>query len=232
MQVPKKVQEEFTEDEKSCKHLAYLLSSNTSTMHGNYLSLCKFIREKDLDPKQVTRSCLAGGLSKERVSEIKRICFASEKIFKGYLNGKLSFRAALAQSRSGAKLDDYVKWQRFFSVFDRLVNKGGNMAPFFHVHEKQALIMMDLTRLETGLGVHKFKGWTVTIKEQQKVKHEPKPSNRRNAKRHALLHSGIPVVGDGCNQVPGQGRTGPDHEASDTQCGGGRENLPDIRKSA
>ena len=170
LRVSKEVQDKFTPDEVELKHLAHQLWESTNTMKGSYLCLCKYIREKQLTPKSVSLACAAGGMSKERISEVKRICFSSDKIFNSYVKGDLSFKAALASCRSGVEVTARVKWDRILSSFDRLVNNGETLQPFIHVHESHALVGIDLRLLADGKKTFSFKKFEVTVKEKQKEK--------------------------------------------------------------
>lgn len=163
--VPKDVQGRFTPAQVECCRFAEAVVQGISDTKSRYMVLCKHIRETNMTPKEVSQACAAGRMSKERISEIKKICFTSDQIFKLYVQGTLSYKAALLSARNGSEVTPRVKWDRILSSFDRLVNAGESVNPFIHIHEKKALILFDLGQLVDGQKTFKFKKHEVTVKE-------------------------------------------------------------------
>lgn len=69
---------------------------NVST---KYLDLCLHIRDKAMAPKLVSKTLAALGFKRSRISEIKRVAFASDTAWKPYEARLIGFDKALELSR-------------------------------------------------------------------------------------------------------------------------------------
>lgn len=100
------------------------LAAKVQCLHdelGNaYYNLCIWIREKQISPKGVSVILQLMGFRKERVAEIKRVCFCSEELWNDYRRRWIGFRSALRMARREKTEGGKGAWLRAFSKMEKL----------------------------------------------------------------------------------------------------------------
>lgn len=173
------IQKDFTEVEQEMTALAKALVKAEIHIKEKYFILCKHIRSEELNPVQVTRCLAAAGLSKERISEIKRVCFTSTPIFNEYLSHKTTFRIALGKARSGARLTERQRAKNFILAARRFVkNYDGNI---WEVTETHCIFTHLLPPPGQSIS-YAPKGYEITVVNNNKPKHnkETKENESKN----------------------------------------------------
>jgi len=79
-----------------------------------YLELVGDIRKRSIDPVTVTATLKEAGFADSRISEVKRVAFASEEVYKEIAAAQLGFKAAvtaarLAEHKEDIERGDFVK---------------------------------------------------------------------------------------------------------------------------
>jgi len=64
-----------------------------------YLRICDHIRAYDLDPDEVTQALRDASFPPSRISEIRRVAFAPENLYREFMSKGLGFRVALEKTR-------------------------------------------------------------------------------------------------------------------------------------
>lgn len=65
-----------------------------------YLDLCRYIRENQIDPKLVTASLTPLGFARSRISEIKKISYATDELWNEYAARNIGWKGALDLARA------------------------------------------------------------------------------------------------------------------------------------
>jgi len=81
------------------RELGELLIRGAVAVTDLYLRICTHIRAHDLDPDEVTQALRQAGFSAPRISELRRVAFAPEHIFKEFAATHIGFRVVLAKTR-------------------------------------------------------------------------------------------------------------------------------------
>jgi len=81
------------------RELGRLFLHSAITVGNLYLRICDHIRVYDLDPDEVTAALREAGFPPSRISEIRRVAFAPENLYREWMAEGLGFRVALTKSR-------------------------------------------------------------------------------------------------------------------------------------
>lgn len=130
----------------------------------SYLRLCEYIREKQVRPEMLSAVLSNEGFRKERISEIKRICFATDEIFNDFKNRITGWRATLERIRKNRDQREQLElqWNEFFRQFERQWVKAPPTR-YYHQGPKQCLLMW---HREDKSKVVEIEGWTIEIRKE------------------------------------------------------------------
>lgn len=133
--------------------LARSVKASEGVLRSRYIELCKHIHAEQMTPEGVTWVLSSEGFPKERISEIKRVCFDTDENFQAFVKGLIGFRAAVEAARSAPDSDPEVirrlRWNKLFSAFDRLISKFRPVQRF-HVANGQVLLTWKASDVEPG----------------------------------------------------------------------------------
>jgi len=97
---------EVAEAEKSKKQSAEVARRGEAVIRATmetgerYLDLCRYIRENQIDPKLVTASLTPLGFARSRISEIKKIAYATDELWNEYAARNIGWKGALDLARA------------------------------------------------------------------------------------------------------------------------------------
>ena len=81
------------------RELGRLFLHSAVTVGNLYLRICDHIRAYDLDPDEVAAALRDAGFAASRISEIRRVAFAPENLYREFMTQGLGFRVALTKTR-------------------------------------------------------------------------------------------------------------------------------------
>jgi hypothetical protein len=126
---------------------------------ASYMELCRYVREKQYAPKEVSLYLGEVGYPPERISEIKRVAFCSEELWERYIDGTMGFRPALLKAREET---EKTEGQGVASPARQKQLKREVKVRQLEAHTAKALgLAADLGK---G-GEWKLNGWVLTIKQ-------------------------------------------------------------------
>jgi hypothetical protein len=94
---------EVPADIKALRKAAHDFRDSVEKAQNKYWALCVLIRERQISPEAVQRELAEVGFRPERISEIKKVCFAPAALFEEFKARKVGFRLALARAREEEK---------------------------------------------------------------------------------------------------------------------------------
>lgn len=94
-------------------------------LSNRYWLLCQWIFDNEIKPEIVNAILKDVGMRKERISEIKRVCFTSRQIYEAFKAKQIGWKIALERSRTTREtLETYhTKWLEFFRTFEKLFRR-------------------------------------------------------------------------------------------------------------
>jgi len=113
----------------------------TGEVAGKYLTLCLYIRQHKLGPKEVSVPLTKLGFKRSRISEINRVAGASDKLFADYQAKLIGFDKILDFSRRESPTALPVP-----TPAARLLTEGGSLSP----DETDAVIKAENTPKDAG----------------------------------------------------------------------------------
>jgi len=81
------------------KELGRLFLKSACAVSGLYLRICSHIRAYELDVDEVSEALKEAGFPPPRVSEIRRVAFAPEWLYREFMADAVGFRVALRKTR-------------------------------------------------------------------------------------------------------------------------------------
>lgn len=105
-----------------------------------YFTLCKFIREHQIPPKDVRGVLLANGFTKQRVSEMLKVCNVSSATWSSYEKRFIGFKVALETERQKSPNNSRIAWAKFYTSIGRTFRK--YPTDFQLYHEGDALCIV------------------------------------------------------------------------------------------
>jgi hypothetical protein len=81
------------------RELGVLFISGAEAMTDLYLRICAHIRAHDLDPDEISEPLRQAGFSAPRISEIRRVAYAPEHLFREFYATNIGFKMVLAKTR-------------------------------------------------------------------------------------------------------------------------------------
>lgn len=139
------------------------LIDTVKQMTDKYLDLCVFIREKLFRPEEVSKELYSLGFRKERISEIKRVCFSTDEIFNDYRNRLIGWKAALERIRKNRDHHEQLElqWNELFRAIERQWTKAPPTRCYYQ-GPKQCLLMWHREDKEK---VIEIEGWKIEVKK-------------------------------------------------------------------
>lgn len=147
------------------RHRAKLLIESETRHKGLYVSLCEWIREKQIEPAKLTEELQRVGMHKVTISQLKTVCYTSQEIFDLWKNSIIGFKAALRKARGKEKSIE-TQWLKAFAAVERLLQNGDPPKPLYV--SNGCLVLCTREREINQPKTVKSEGWIVTIKKQNK----------------------------------------------------------------
>lgn len=118
-----KLSESQIREELRLRAVAVLQTSKE--LSNRYWRLCQWIVEQQITPEILTQDLRDLGFRKERISEIKKVCFTSPQIYDDYKRRAIGWKVALEKSRVNRSEQEaiYTRWLEFFRLFEKLFSR-------------------------------------------------------------------------------------------------------------
>lgn len=98
-----RIQRQRREQRAELRRLARQVQVSSVRLGDKYLSLCKYIREQELHPKQVSKELGELGFHRSTVSQIMRVAFALDESWADFEARRIGFKRALNLARVSAR---------------------------------------------------------------------------------------------------------------------------------
>lgn len=131
----------------------------------SYLELCCFIRTAMVRPEEVSTELCKCGFTKSRISEIKRISYASDEIFNDFKRRLTGWKATLERIRKNRDQEEAsaLQWNQLFRSFERQLLKAPPPQPIYQ-GSGQCLLMWNQEEFKTEpVRLVSLNGWKVKI---------------------------------------------------------------------
>jgi hypothetical protein len=166
--------EKPTEVETEIVRLAKRASSAASDHLVSYRILVEEIRKAQLTPEQVTRCLESAGYAKWRISEVKRVAFVSDVMWREFKEQWQGFRPMLVKVRGANIKNDTLFVKRFFSAFVRFQRRIKSLAPSLWCEDGRCCFVSELPTDKKQISYTSGK-WRVTVERREKpTKSAPK----------------------------------------------------------
>lgn len=110
-----------------------------------YFWLCDWIVTQQIRPETVSEELRRIGMRKERIAEIKRVCYTSRQIYQDFKTKLIGWKTALLRARASreSKETDHTKWLQLFRDFEKQFMRCPPPGPCYSGSGKNLLMWSD-----------------------------------------------------------------------------------------